>query len=224
MWQKLLASVFAAALFVAAVCLLRWVSTPTQAGPEPTTTRSASKPAGSQPMPITVSVPLQHVAVASGSDQTNDDEQPDEPATRGPAAGVWKVLGKPHAGVAEEREELVAAFRGATPCTERWCGAGRKTLEAWVGSIAKTVPGAVTAGPVECTSAGCWARVALNDPQKWREVSAALPGVTGQNAWRGPSILGGPDFQTQRGTVISLWALLPTVDNETSTPAKETEQ
>lgn len=217
-------SVFAAALFIAAVCLLRWVSTPTQAGPEHAIDRSASKAAVPQLTPITVPVPVPHTPVASGSDQASADDEQDDPVARGPAAPVWKVLGKPHTVVAEEREELIAAFRGAAPCTERWCADGRSTLEAWVGSIAKKVPGAVTAGPVECSSAGCFVRVALNDPQKWRDVSAALPHVTAQNAWRGPSILGGPDFQTQRGSLISLWAVLPTVDNETSTSSKGTEE
>jgi hypothetical protein len=218
MWKKGVAAGFAAALLVAGLALLHRISSPSveasnsapakKAEPSRAGVASASRELVSTPVSVT----------SASGDATR------APAPRGPSAGVWRAMGTSHANVAEEREALIAAFSAAPPCIEKWCDEGRTTLAAWQAAIAAKVPGAVTADAAECSSAGCWMKVAVTDPRKWRDVSAALPDVVGENQWPGPSIRGGPDFQTQRGAVVSIWAILPSVPSEPSLQQQGGEQ
>jgi hypothetical protein len=216
MWKKGVAVALAAGLLVVGITLLRWVSSPTEAAIEPATTNvAANKIAERAPARITTSLPIE--VSPANSDQAAGDS---EPQPRGPSAGVWRVLGKSHPSAGEEREALIAAFKAAPPCIEKWCADGRNTLQAWLAAVEAKVPGVVTADRAECSAAGCWLRVTVNNPPKWRDVSAALAKVTSERTWPGPSVLGGPDQQAQRGVLISIWAILPNVDSETSIPGK----
>ncbi len=224
MWKKVIGGAFAAALFVVGIALLRWVSTPTQASVEPVannTSTVATKPISRSSLSISNAVASGESAAApAGSNQAEPD---DDPTQHGPSAGVWSVLRKGSATVADEREGLVTALRAASPCIEKWCASGRSTVDAWVAQAASKVPGAIKADAVECSSAGCWARVTVSDAQGWRELSAALSEITTERPWTGPSIIGGPDFVTQRGSVISLWAILPVVSSDKPIPEQGVE-
>jgi hypothetical protein len=196
MWKKGVAAAFAVVLLIVGITLLQGVSS-THVDP--------SAPIVAKPVERLAAPPPTTIATAPVAAPVVHDR---EPATSGPAAGVWKVMAKPHANPAEEREELVAAFRAAPSCLEKWCDEGRTTLAGWQAAIAAKVPG-LTVDEAECSAAGCWMKVAIADPRKWRDVTAALPDVTGTHNWPGPSIQGGPDFQTKRGSVVALWAILP---------------
>ena len=207
-WQKAVGAVLAVALLVLGIELYRGLSGETSAA-----TRDTSRTAANVAAPVRSAAPSRTRPTPATT--LPEESAPSEPATRGPAAAVWKVLGKPHAQAADEREELIAALKTASPCTEKWCSAGRDTVEAWVATMSRKVP-ALTASGVQCSSAGCWTRVAVNDVAKWHEVSNLLPSATMEKGWPGPTILGGPDLQTEHGTVIALWAVLPSGEIDAS--------
>jgi hypothetical protein len=125
---------------------------------------------------------------------------------------VWAVMAKPHSSVASQREEIIAAIRASPPCSEGWCDKGKATLTAWQTEVSARVP-ALNPGTVECSAAGCFVTITVTDPLKWRDVSDAIPDVTSQHNWSGPSIRSGPDYQTHVGSVTALWAVLPATDN-----------
>lgn len=145
--------------------------------------------------------------------------EPTEPAMRGPSAGVWKVLGEPHANAGDEREQLIDALRAAPPCTERWCTNGRATLDAWVAAVSAKANG-LSAERVTCTAAGCWTAVTFSNPSSWPDAMTALRNATLDHGWAGPSIRGAPDLQKQPGTAIALWAVLPFDETDESITAK----
>ena len=134
---------------------------------------------------------------------------------RGPAAGVWKVLGTPHASAREERNDLLGAFQAAPPCTGSWCVKGRETLDAWVAAVSAKADG-LTADRVTCSAAGCWTAVKLANPALWRNAADALRNAVLDDGWPGPNIRGAPDLDEQHGTVVALWAVLP-FDDTTAT-------
>jgi hypothetical protein len=204
MWQKV-GVAFAGALLVIGIVLLRASSAPAS---DPTA-RDQAVQASSAPVPASNAAPRR--AQPTPMSAPLPEEIPAEPAMRGPSAPVWKVMATSHAKVSDEREELITALKTAPPCTDAWCSAGRDTVEAWVATVSRKVP-ALTASGVQCSAAGCWTRVAVNDVAKWHDVSNTLPSATMEKGWSGPSILGGPDFQTEHGTAIALWVVMPAGD------------
>lgn len=208
MWTKGLAAALVAALLIVGISLLQGTSS----APVEASNPVAAKTAQQTRVPITV---LPHPSTLSSAGSQASDDQPAQ-VNRGPSSGVWQVLGTSHAGVADERTAIITAFRTAPPCVQNWCDVARTTLAAWQTAIAAKVPGAVNVDAIECSSAGCWMKIVVTDPTKWSDVNAAVPGVTAATPWPGPSIRGGPDFQTQKGAVISIWAILPNVDGEPS--------
>lgn len=210
MW-KVLVLALAAALLVIGVSLVRGMSS------EPRASASSRKPVAAprlaHPSQVAMALPLGSAAPADPAEAV---EPVEEPATRGPAAPVWKVLGTPHANAVEARDEILAALKAAPACGDAWCTKARATLDAWSATVASKVPGALSPDLVQCGAAGCWLRVTLNEPRKWREVTIALSTATMEHGWTGPSVLSEPDFQARPGPITALWVLLPlTEGNET---------
>lgn len=195
MWKQGVVAAAAVALIVVAITLVQGVSASGSA-PAPTVAKGVAIAAA--PVPKMASEPP---SVAM---------EPKVPAPRGPAAGVWAVMAKPHASPAAEREELISAIRSAPACGEKWCEEGRNTLAAWQRAIQAKVPHGFEVATAECSAAGCFVKI-VGETRAWREVSAALPDATAAAPWQGPTIQGGPDFQTRPGSVIALWAILPDV-------------
>jgi len=217
MWKRAAAAGFAAALLVAAVVLLRRVSEPNAEASTSVVAKVAESRTSTLPAASGIRASTADPVGSIGSDGAP------APEIQGPSAGVWKVLDQGHSTPQQQRDALITAFRAAPPCTAHWCDEGRATLASWQTAIAAKVPDAMTADAIECSAAGCWMKIAVTDAGKWREVSAALPAVTAEKAWPGPSIQGGPDFQTQRGAVISMWAILPNVASKPSLDNKGAE-
>lgn len=196
MWKQGVVAAAAVALIVVAITLVQGVSA-SRSEPAPAVVKDVARAAAT--IPTMASAP-RTVAMAEAK----------KPAPRGPASGVWAVMAKPHASPAAEREDLISAIRSAPACGEKWCEEGRNTLAAWQRAIEAKVPRGVEVATAECSSAGCFVKI-VGETRAWREVSAALPDATAAAPWQGPTIQGGPDFQTRPGSVIALWAILPDV-------------